>query len=166
MRIFMWVVLLFGGAAIGLWLDVKYYYQFLTSAWFHMITIVPGVLMLWAVLRASKTTGRLLASKGRVGKLDRMQTNKLVTSGVYACMRHPMHLGLLFFPLSLALLIGSLTFIILIAPLEMLFMVIMIRLVEEPEAIRKFGSDYRKYMKTVPMFNLRWKCLKQLLKNS
>ncbi len=77
-----------------------------------------------------------------------------------------MNSGLMFFPLPLVLLIGSLTFIIIVAPLEMLFMVTMIRLVEEPEVIRKFGSDYRKYMMRMPMFNLRWECLKQLLKNS
>jgi protein-S-isoprenylcysteine O-methyltransferase Ste14 len=162
----MWLILLFGGAVLGIWMDNRYFSCILFNVWFHLATIVPGVLLFWAVMRISKNTGRLLAREGRVGDLPRMQTNKLVTRGVYACMRHPMHLGLMFFPLSLALLIGSLTFIIIIAPLEMLFMVIMIKLVEEPEAIRKFGSDYRKYMMRVPMFNLRWRCLKQLLKNS
>lgn len=163
LRIFMWVVLLIGGAAVSFWLDARYYYHILTGIWFHMITIAPGALLLWAVLRASKNTGRLLAREGRVGSLPRMQTNQLVTTGVYACMRHPMHLGLLFFPLSLALIIGSISFIIIIAPLEMLFMIIMIRLVEEPETTRKFGNEYRDYMKHTPMFSFKISCMKQLL---
>ncbi len=68
-----------------------------------------------------------------------METNRLVTSGYYACMRHPMHLGLLFFPWSVALIFGSVTFILLLAPLEMLSMIIMIKLLEENEAGKKLA---------------------------
>ena len=78
-------------------------------------------------------------------------------------MRHPMHFGLLFFPWSLALILGSPTFILIIAPLEMAFMVAMIKLAEEPEAIRKFGDAYRQYQQQVPMFSLRRVCLRQLV---
>ncbi len=160
----MWVVMMFGGAALGLWLDVRHFHDLLMSPWFHVITFVPGILLLRAVLMVSRNTGRLLAREGREGDLPRMQTNKLVTTGPYGCMRHPMHLGLMFFPLSLAFIIGSPSFIVIIAPLEMIFMVIMIRLVEEPEAIKKFGSAYREYMQHVPMFSFRLRCLNQLLK--
>jgi len=78
-------------------------------------------------------------------------------------MRHPMHFGLLFFPWSLALILGSPAFIAIVAPLEMLFMIVMIKLVEEPEALRKFGQAYQEYRARVPMFNLRPPCLRQLL---
>ena len=78
-------------------------------------------------------------------------------------MRHPMHFGLLFFPWSVALILGSPSFILFIAPLEMLFMVVMIKLMEEPEAIRKFGDGYREYQKRVPMFNLSPTCWRQIL---
>ncbi|MEA3466849.1 MAG: hypothetical protein U9R57_01335 [Thermodesulfobacteriota bacterium] len=37
-----------------------------------------------------------MARGGRVGDLSRMETNCLVTTGLYRCMRHPMHLALLF----------------------------------------------------------------------
>jgi protein-S-isoprenylcysteine O-methyltransferase Ste14 len=74
-----------------------------------------------------------------------------------------MHLGLLFFPWSVALILGSPTFILVIAPLEMLFMLVLIKFVEEPEAIRKFGDAYRDYQKQVPMFNLHPTCWRQLL---
>jgi len=38
----------------------------------------------------------------------------------------------------------------------------MIKIVEEPGAIRKFGKAYTTYRNQVPMFSLRWVCLKEL----
>jgi len=64
---------------------------------------------------------------------------------------------------SPALLIGSPTFILVIVPLEVLFMLAMIKLMEEPEAIAKFGKAYRECQQRVPMFNLRLDCLRLLL---
>ena len=80
-------------------------------------------------------------------------------------MRHPMHLGLFLFPLGIAFLIGSPSFILFIAPTEIIFMLIMIKLVEEPGAINKFGKEYLNYKKQVPCFCFKVKCLKELLKN-
>ena len=128
--------------------------------WFLMLVGGP---LLWLVMRISRNTGRLLARLGREGDLPRLETNKLVTEGIYATMRHPMHFGLLFFPLAIALTLGSPSFILIIAPLEMLLMIAMIKLIEEPEAIRKFGDAYRDYQKRVPMFSLRPESLRQLL---
>jgi protein-S-isoprenylcysteine O-methyltransferase Ste14 len=81
-------------------------------------------------------------------------------------MRHPMHLGLFLFPLSFALLVGSISFIIIIVPFEILLMIIMIFTIEEPEAIKKFGQDYKDYRDKVPAFNLSYSCLKKLFNNS
>ena len=118
--------------------------------------------MLKLVINSSRNTGKLLARLGREGNLPRMETNKLVTEGYYACMRHPMHLGLFLFPLATAFIIGSLSFILIIAPLEILFMIIMIKLYEEPQAVRKFGDEYLRYREQVPMFSLRQECLRAL----
>lgn len=156
--------MLIGGAVLGFVIDLRLFKTFLFSPVFHIITLILGLLLINLVFRASRNTGKLLARLGREGNVPRMETNKLVTEGIYACMRHPMHLGLLFFPLSVALIVGSLSFIIFIAPLEMLFMILMIKLFEEPEAIKKFSDDYINYMKKVPMFNFKIECLQQLLK--
>jgi len=43
-------------------------------------------------------------------------------------------------------------------------LVMMIRFVEEPEAIRKFGDSYIEYMRHVPPFNLKPSCLAMLFK--
>jgi protein-S-isoprenylcysteine O-methyltransferase Ste14 len=93
-----------------------------------------------------------------------METNVLATEGIYKFMRHPMHLGLLFFPVAIAFLIGSPSFILILAPLEIVFMLVMIKLVEEPEALRKFDSQYLDYMKQVPWFCFNMECLKELFK--
>jgi len=162
-RIAMWLIMLVGGGVLGFWLDWHWFRPLVSNLVFHAASLVIGLLLLGLVMRISRSTGRLLARLGREGDIPRMETNKLVTDGVYSCMRHPMHLGLLFFPWAIALILGSPSFIMIIAPLEMLFMVIMIKLVEESEAIRKFGETYREYQQQVPMFSLRPSCLRQLL---
>jgi len=163
-RILVWLVMMVGGSALGIFLDRRWFLLLQRSVPFHVFSLALGVLVLWLVMRISRNTGRLLAREGREGDLPRGDTNRLVTEGVYGCMRHPMHLGLLLFPLSLALLIGSLSFILVIAPLEALFILTMVKLIEEPEAIAKFSDPYRKYRQLEPMFNLRPDCLRRLLR--
>ena len=162
-RLLLWVLFLAGGAGLGLWLDWRHWRGLLTSPWFHLATFPLGALLLRFVFTAARTTGRHLAREGRVGPLPRLQTNRLVTTGPYACMRHPMHFGLLFFPLAVALLIGSPSFIGLIAPAEMVLMVVLVLTLEEREATRKFGADYARYRQRVPPFSLRPDCLRRLL---
>jgi len=154
--------MLIGGSLAGLWLDSRLFYDWLINPWFHLISFLAGVLVSRLVINSSRNTGRQLARLGREGDLPRMQTNKLVTQGHYACMRHPMHLGLMMFPLAAALLVGSVSFLIFIVPMEIIFMIMMIVLVEEPEAIAKFGDDYHRYREKVPMFSFRRQCLRAL----
>ncbi len=163
-RITFWIIILLGGALLGIYLDARLFAGYLHDVYFHILTFPMGLVLLYAVMVVSRNTGRLLAQMGREGSLPLMETNRLVTTGVYSCMRHPMHLGLMFFPLSLALVLGSVSFIMIIAPAEMLLILVMIKVVEEPEAIRKFGDAYINYMKDVPAFNLKPSCLARLFK--
>jgi len=163
LRILIWFVMLIGGGILGFYLDSKLFINFPSNLIFHTITFIIGISLLILVLRISKNTGRTLAEFGRKGEIKRMETNVLVTEGIYKYMRHPMHLGLLFFPMSFALILGSLSFILIIAPAEALFMLIMIKFAEEPEAIKKFGNDYLEYKKKAPWFCFKIKCLKKLL---
>ena len=154
--------MLLGGAAISIYTDLNYFPALFLDIIWHLFSLFVGVWLMKSVITISKNTGRTLAKYGRKGNIKRMETNVLVKEGVYKYMRHPMHLGLLFFPLSFAFILGSPTFIAAVAPLEALFMVIMIRIVEEPEAIRKFGTEYKEYMSTTPGFCFRKECLKAL----
>ena len=163
-RITVWIAMMLGGIIGGLWLDWRRFRKLLLNPLFHVVTLILGVLLLQGLRTSSANTGRMLARLGKEGEdVPRFETNKLVKSGVYSCMRHPMHLGLLFFPLAVALIIGSPAFIFIIAPLEMLLMIAMIKFIEEPEAIAKFGDEYREYQKRTPMFNFSLNCLKQLI---
>ncbi len=162
-RITIWLIMIFGGGILSYYLDTIYFLSIIKNIFFHIISFAIGLVLLFFVLRVSKNTGRTLAKYGREGDVSRMDTNKFVNKGIYKYMRHPMHLGLLFFPLSIALLLGSLSFILIISPAEIIFMLLMIKFVEEPEVKRKFGSDYINYAKQTPWFCLKYKCLKQLL---
>jgi len=163
-RLLVWLLMLPGAALLGLWLDLLWFRKPLFSPWFHLLTLIPGLVLMTLVFIVSRNTGRTLARAGREGNLPRRVTNRLVRSGPYACMRHPMHLGLFFLPLAFALIIGSVSFIVFIAPAEALFMLVMVLTLEEREAIAKFGTAYRRYRAEVPAFSLKPACLKALFK--
>jgi len=166
LRILVWVIMIVGGSVLSLYLDAILFKNVHTIRVFHSISFVIGLLLLALVIKISRNTGRTLAKYGHRRNLKGWGTNVLVNQGVYKYMRHPMHLGLLFFPLSFAFLIGSPSFILFIAPGEIIFMLIMIKLVEEPEAIRKFGKDYLEYKNQRPWFCFKMDCLKELLKEA
>ena len=156
--------MVFGGASLSIYLDNIYLNNLFYNLTFHIITFILGFILLRLVIKASKNTGRYLKENGRKGNIPRLQTNKLVTDGLYGCMRHPMHFGLMFFFLAFALLIGSPVFIFIVAPAEMIFMIIMIKIFEEKEATKKFGKDYTNYKNKVPFFSTKKECLKMLFK--
>jgi len=155
--------MIFGGGVLGYYFDRLIFKNIHSNIIFHVVCLLIGILLLFLVIRISKNTGRTLAKYGRKGDLKRMQTNVLAKQGIYKYMRHPMHLGLFLFPLGIAFLIGSPSFILFIAPIEIIFMLIMIKLVEEPGVIKKFGDEYINYKKQVPWFCFKIKCLKELL---
>ncbi|MFA5297081.1 MAG: isoprenylcysteine carboxylmethyltransferase family protein [Lutibacter sp.] len=164
-RIVIWIIMIFGGSILGYYLDYLIFENVHQNIILHIVSFLIGVFLLSLVIKVSKNTGRTLAKYGRKGKLKRMETNVLVKQGIYNYMRHPMYLGLFLFPVGIAFLIGSPSFILIIAPIEIIFMLIMIKLLEEPEAINKFGEQYLNYKKQVPRFCFKIKCLKKLLEN-
>ncbi len=164
LRIFFWLLMLIGGAIISIHFDKIYFPNLFNNIYFHLVSFILGYFLLKFVLKISKNTGRYLARTGREGDIPRMETNKLVTTGPYAMMRHPMHFGLWFFPLAFALLIGSPSFIFFLVPIEMLLMIVLIKIWEEPEAEKKFGKEYLLYKKSVPFFCFKSECIKELLK--
>ncbi len=161
-RIFLWVLLLAGGAVGGIWLDLRFFRTLFFDPLFHLFTFVVGVGLMALAFRAAAVGGRALARYGRRGDLPRLETDRLVTTGIYAKMRHPMLFGLALVPPALALMIGSPSFIVGIAPLEMLFIVVMVMTLEEAECRRKFGADYDDYASKTPAVCFRPECLKAL----
>ena len=160
-RILLWVVMLFGGTWYALMVD--WGNPLFRSFWFHVGSAIIGLFLMILAFRAAGNGGREL-TKGRVGDIPRLETNRLVISGIYSCMRHPMLFGLTLVPLAWALLLGSPTFIFYIAPGEMLFIIVMVILFEEMEVKRKFGKAYEAYSQTTPMVSFEAKCLRELFK--
>ena len=158
-RLFLWFVMIIGGAVYSLARD--WHSPLFNTVWFHLLSACIGIFLLVLSFRAAANGGREL-TKGRVGDIPRLETNRLVTTGIFSCMRHPMLFGLTLLPLGWALLLGSPTFITLVAPLEMLFIVVMVLIFEEREVKRKFGKVYEAYRAEVPMVSFRPVCLKWL----
>jgi len=160
-RLALWLIMLLGGAYYSIINDLSNPY--FRDPIFHLGTALLGVGITLLAFRAAKNGGREL-TKGRTGNTPRLETNRLVTSGIYACMRHPMLFGLTLLPLGWALLLGSPTFISRVAPMEMLFILLMVLLFEEREVAKKFPKDYPAYKASVPMVSFRVECLKALFR--
>jgi len=160
-RIVLWLFMLLGGAYYSYTIDKD---DLLFHApLFHLLSALIGLFILRLAFRAAANGGRELA-KGRDANIPRLETNKLVTTGIYKCMRHPMLFGLTLLPLGWALLLGMPTFITIIAPFEMLFIIFMVIIFEEMEVKRKFGKEYRDYAQEVPMVSFKRSCLRRLFR--
>ena len=161
-RIIIWLILIFGGIALSLYLDLKYFKNLLLNPFFHLFTLPLGYFILKLAFHAAAVGGRELKRKGREGDIPRLETNRLVTSGIYECTRHPMLFGLMLLPFGTALFLGLPSFIFLIAPLEALFIFVMVITLEEKEAYMKFGEEYLKYKEKTPLFPKTKECFKKL----
>jgi protein-S-isoprenylcysteine O-methyltransferase Ste14 len=76
------------------------------------------------------------------------QVERLVTTGVFSKMRHPMYLSLILMYLGLALSWGILW--MLIPSLFFSALTVMIAIKEEAFLLQKFGRQYEEYMQKVP----------------
>ena len=161
-RFFVWMLLLLVGAAAGLLMDWFCFKRLLLNPVWHGLALLLGLALLQLVRRGARNTGRYLAKHGHDRSERSFEPDRLVDSGYYACMRHPMHFALLLAPPAVALVIGSLSFLLFIAPVEMLLIVLLVLVIEEPQAQRKFGDAYKHYRRRVPFFSLRWSCLVKL----
>ena len=161
-RILIWLVLLIGGALFSIRCDLHCFPELFGRLSFHLLFLPLGLAVLCLAFRAAAVGGRELARQGREGDLPRLETNRLVTTGIYRCTRHPMLFGLTLLPLGVALLLGSPTFILFVAPAEALFILLMILTLEEREAIAKFGDAYREYRHTTPLVPRSLRCWRML----
>ena len=166
-KFMIWIILLVGGIGVSVYLDRNLlHFERLDGSILYYIILGLGSMLFVTAFFSTGNVGRTLAKHGRKAKdLPRMQTDQLVTTGIYAMMRHPMHQTLMQFPMAIALMIVSPSFIFIVAPLEILLIYILIRTIEEPDARKKFGKAYDDYCATTPRFCFKWKCLKALTRN-
>ena len=163
-RLLLWTIALIGGAILSLLYDLRHFKSLLFNPWFHLFAAVLGIVLLRLVFKIAAIGGRTLAKYGRQGNIPRLETNRLVTQGIYGCMRHPMLFGLALFPMAIALIVGSPTFIFFIAPLEAVVIILLTLTLEEREARAKFGQAYEEYRTKVPAFDIH--CLIKFLRTA
>lgn len=144
--IFFGIITLFvlAAAPVDKWLGLPH----LPEAWWRytlsVILFIAGLLIGgWTVIRFFRSGGTPVPTS---------PPPKLITTGLYACIRNPMALGGLLILEGLGFYSGLLSLIIFFAPLPVLLYALYIKAVEEPELEMRFGQDYRDYKKRVPMF--------------
>lgn len=90
--------------------------------------------------------------KGGVGKgQSYTQTTKLVDTGIYSVVRHPQYVTFMLFAIAGMLLFQHWIIILLGVPIFPLTYIDLIK--ADKDAIKKFGDNYKAYMKKVPRAN-------------
>jgi protein-S-isoprenylcysteine O-methyltransferase Ste14 len=81
------------------------------------------------------------------GHLKTNQIESIVTTGIYASVRHPMYTSLFLIYFGLALVWGIVWMLVPAALWSIVTVAIALK--EEQLLLRRFGSEYREYMRTV-----------------
>ncbi len=77
---------------------------------------------------------------------------KLVTTGPYAYVRNPMLTGVFALLFGFGVLLGSVSLLVVFTPLFIFINVLELKVIEEPELLKRLGQDYIEYRKKTPMF--------------
>ena len=77
---------------------------------------------------------------------------QLVTTGPYAYVRNPMLTGVFALLFGIGVLLGSASLLVIFTPLFILVNVWELKVIEEPELLKRLGQDYIEYRKSTPMF--------------
>ena len=141
-RFFIWLGVLLAALLIGTYLDS------LMRTWspiYLRVLAILGMVFSFLLLRVSGRTLKTLGEPEEWG-----WTTKLVTEGLYSCIRHPHHLGIGLFVTFLSMLVGLFTTLVTALLIWISIYLFLVR-VEEPEALEKFGQEYQRYREKVPM---------------
>ena len=111
----------------------------------------------WAILAVGlllvTMAGRALKKKGEATEEESwLATKVVVDSGVYAVIRHPMFLSLIWS--SLALIFISQHWLSPIFGVPVIVLLYLSMRLDERASIEKFGDDYKCYMQSVPRMSL------------
>ena len=77
---------------------------------------------------------------------------QLVKTGPYRYSRNPMLMGVFVFLFGVGLWLNSISLVFVFTPLFIIFIAWEVKRIEEPELIKRLGSDYIEYRKRTPMF--------------
>lgn len=111
---------------------------------------VAGLALMGGELAMVRQVVRNLGPERLIGKVEMGGSGQLMTSGIYAHIRHPSYAGMMGAMLGICLLAGTLT-LWAAAAVWLLLMRVMVAF-EERELIARFGEAYRNYRARVPAF--------------
>ena len=148
----MWLVLTTISVVVGIVLDIA-----LKTESFPLLVRLVGLIGMIVAHFPLKRTGRLLKLLGEQKEWG--CTNRLITTDIYQCVRHPHHLGVGIFMTSLGLLIGHVWSFLIITITQWVWVIAFLFLVEEKELREKFGEEYKAYRQQVPMLFPKLNCV-------
>jgi protein-S-isoprenylcysteine O-methyltransferase Ste14 len=109
-----------------------------------LLLLVSGALLCgWCVLRFWKARGTPVPFN---------PPKELIVSGPYLWMRNPMVTGVFMCLFGLGFIMHSMSLALVWTPAYILAHVVELKRVEEPELERRFGTSYKEYRESVPMF--------------
>jgi protein-S-isoprenylcysteine O-methyltransferase Ste14 len=158
-RLILWLLLAGTSVAGGMVTDL-----ILGTEPFPMFVRFFGLLGMLLAHLLLKRTGRLLRLLGEPEKWG--CTNRLVTTDIYQCVRHPHHIGVGIFMTSLGLFIGHPWSFLFITITQWIWIIGLLFLVEEKELLEKFGEDYKAYRQQVPMLFPKTLCIIKVFSKS
>ncbi len=150
-RLIYWLLLTTISVVAGIILDIAW-----KTGAFPLLIRLVGVIGMIAAHFPLKRTGKLLKVLGEQKEWG--CTNRLITTDIYRCVRHPHHLGVGIFMTSLGLLIGHWFSFLIITVTQWVWVIVFLFLVEEKELTEKFGEEFKAYRKQVPMLLPKLAC--------
>jgi len=151
-RLIFWLLLTGMSVVVGIVIDVV-----LRTESFPVLVRLVGFIGVIMAHFPLKRTGRLLKLLGEQKEWG--CTNRLITTDIYKCVRHPHHLGVGIFMTSLGLLIGHVWSFVIITITQWVWVIAFLFLVEEKELTEKFGAEYKAYRQQVPMLFPKLNCV-------
>ncbi len=122
----------------------------LDSFFFNVTTFLASLIPLITRIVASLiiiVTGSILIAKAHQ-QLFKNKLNDLVTTGIFAYVRHPMYLGIIL--TYLGYIVGTLSLLTLAPWFLILILYVRMANYEEEQLEKRFGKEYLNYKKRVP----------------
>lgn len=107
------------------------------------LVITGSLLMIW-------TNVMYFRLKGTPVPINPPQ--KLITNGPFAFSRNPMHGGQMLIMFGIGIYFSSILAVFIFIPFYIIMDVWMLKNIEEPELIKRLGSEYIEYRNQTPMF--------------
>lgn len=151
-RLFLWLIMILISALLGLYIDL-----FFIEIWIPVYIRIVGLIGFYISMKLLKFSGRMLKELGEPSEWG--WTTKLVTTGIYKCVRHPHHFGIGLSITSIGLLIGGISTFTLMTITIWISIILFLIMIEEKELLEKFGDEYIRYKKDTPMLLPKIRCL-------